>query len=187
MKLSFFFIFFVSLIIITYSYLEKKNKIQKTLSNKPVLEESFQNSNIIKNVKHVSKDIKGNEYIIEAEEGEIDYSNNEIIFLKNVKALIKLENSNEVTITSQFGKYNNNTYDTIFSKNVEINYLDNKITGEYLDFSLKKNEMVISRDVIYKNNDATLKADVIEINVKSKDTRIYMYENYKKVNIKSNN
>jgi len=92
-----------------------------------------------------------------------------------------------VTITSQFGKYNNNTYDTIFSKNVEINYLDNKITGEYLDFSLKKNEMVISRDVIYKNNDATLKADVIEINVKSKDTRIYMYENYKKVNIKSNN
>ena len=29
-------------------------------------------------------------------------------------------------------------YDTIFSKNVIINYVDNKITGDYLDFSMMK-------------------------------------------------
>ena len=53
-------------------------------------------------------------------------------------------------ITSDYGKYNTNNFDTIFSKNVIINYIDNKITGEYLDFSMKKT-MIISRNVIYTN------------------------------------
>ena len=66
-------------------------------------------------------------------------------------------------------------------------YLDNKITGEYLDFSLERNSMIISKNVIYSNPNNTLKADVIEINIKTKDTKIFMYENEKKVNIKSNN
>ena len=35
------------------------------------------------------------------------------------------------------GKYNSENFDTIFSKNVIINYLDNKITGEYLRFFIR--------------------------------------------------
>ena len=92
-----------------------------------------------------------------------------------------------VLITSDFGKYNTNNFDTIFSKNVIINYLDNKITGEYLDFSLERNSMLISRKVVYTNLENILNADVIEINIKTKDTKIFMYENKKKVNIKSKN
>jgi hypothetical protein len=37
-------------------------------------------------------------------------------------------------ITSNYGKYNTINYDTIFSKNVKIDYVDNIITGDYLDF-----------------------------------------------------
>ena len=96
-----------------------------------------------------------------------------------------MKNSEIVTITSNFGKYNSENYDTIFSKNVTINYLDNKILGEYLDFSLIRNTMIISKDVIYTNINNILKADVIEMDIKTKDTKIYMYENKKKVNIKS--
>ena len=77
-----------------------------------------------------------------------------------------------------------NNFDTIFSKNVIINYLDNKITGEYLDFSIERNSMIISKNVIYTNLENILKADVIEINIKTKDTKIFMYEKNKKVNIK---
>ena len=47
--------------------------------------------------------------------------------------------------------------------------------------------MIISRDVIFKNNKGSLKADVIEINTKTRDIKIFMYEENKKVNIKSIN
>ena len=157
-------------------------KIDKIIEN-----EANYNSNIIKDVSYSSKDSKGNEYQINAEEGEIDYNNSNIIFLKNLKALIKLENGELVNITSNYGKYNTNNFDTIFSKNVIIKYLENKITGEYLDFSLKRNSMIISKNLVYTNSDNVLKADVVEINIKTKDTKIFMYENNKKVNIKSKN
>ena len=145
------------------------------------------NSNIIENVYYSSIDAKGNEYIIRASQGEIDFKQNNIIYLTNVKALIKLNNSNDIEIISEYGKYNSNNFDTIFSKNVVINYLDNKITGEYLDFSMERNSMIISRDVIYTNLQNILKADVIEININNKDTTVFMYNNNEKVNIKSKN
>ena len=139
----------------------------------------------MEDVSYSSKDAKGNEYIVNASRGEIDYDNPNIIYLTNVKAFIKLTNSNDVIITSDFGKYNSNNFDTIFSKTVIINYLDNKIIGEYLDFSIDRNSMIISRNVIYTNLDNILKADVIEINITTKDTKIFMYKDDKKVNIKS--
>jgi len=185
MKKKIIYFFFIALIIIFYlSHKYKVNKISETKIN---LEENFSNTNIIKNIKHISKDSKGNEYIIYAAEGEIDLNNSNIIFLKNVNAIIKLKNSDEITISSKFGKYNVNTYDTIFSKMVIVKYLDNKITGEYLDFSLKNNLMTISKNVIYENKENILKSDVMEMNIKTKDTKIFMYEKYKKVNIKSKN
>ena len=160
-----------------------KKKVDPPSEN--VSDDLLYNSNIIKNVNYVSKDAKGNEYIINASEGEIDYANSNIIYLTDVNAFIKLNNSENVTITSNFGKYNTNNFDTIFSKNVIIKYLENKITGEYLDFSIKRNSMVISRNVIYMNMENVLLADVIEMDIETKDTKIFMYENNKKVNIKN--
>ena len=180
--------FFISLTIFLTAYLiNLKFYKKKALVIKEVKEEISNNSNIIKNVEYTTKDKDGNEYFISAEEGEIDFSNSNIIFLTNVYSLIKLNNSENVTIFSDYGKFNSDNYDTIFSKNIIVNYLENKITGEYLDFSLERNSMIISKNVIYSNPNNTLKADVIEINIKTKDTKIFMYENEKKVNIKSNN
>ncbi len=65
--------------------------------------------------------------------------------------------------------------------------MDNKITGEYLDFSLEKNLLLVSKRVVYTNLENILKADVVEMNIKTKDTKIFMYENDKRVNIKSKN
>ena len=96
-------------------------------------------------------------------------------------------NSENIIITSEYGKYNSENFDTIFSNNVIIDYLDNKITSEYLDFSLERNLMLISKKVVYTNLENILKADALEMNLKTKDTKIFMYENQKKVNVKSIN
>ena len=164
---------------------KKVNLIEK--ENTEFIEEKIESSNIIEDVSYSAKDVKGNEYFLKAGEGIIDQKISNYIFLKSVKAIINLENYRLIEISSDFGKYNINNYDTIFSKNVIISYLDNKITGDYLDFSWDKNLMIISRDVILENNTSFLKADVIEMNIETKDIKIFMYEENKRINIKSVN
>ena len=148
--------------------------------------ESF-SSNILENVNYSSIDPEGNEYNIFASEGEIDIKNNQTIFLKNVKASIKLKNSDTVLISSGFAKYNANNLDTIFTENVVIENLENKIIGEYLDFSMLRKNIIISKDVVFKNNSNILKTDVIEIDIDTKNIKFYMNEKDKKVSmIKTN-
>ena len=176
--------FIVVLIVISSKIFEKKDT---TLIKPQELENEVYSSNKIKDVKYTTKDADGNEYIITATEGEIDYSNTNIIYLTNIKAKIKLIDSEDISITSDYGKYNSGNFDTIFSKNVIINYLNNEITGEYLDFSLERNSLLMTKKVVYTNLDNILKADAVEMNLKTKDTKIFMYENQKKVNVKSIN
>ena len=174
-------IFFFFLIIFYFFYF--KDLKRKNIENNIVSEETSFSSNIIENVNYISKDASGNEYIINARQGEIDYENENIIYLTDVKATVRLTNSKEVKISSDFGKYNSMNFDTIFSKNVNVDYLTNNIKGEYLDFSIDRNKMIISRKVIYTNLENVLKADVVEINIKTKDTKIFMYDKNDKVNI----
>ena len=170
-----------------YSNYFQKEKNNQNI-NLEAEEEISTNSNIIKDIKYSSKDLKGNEYIILADEGEIDLDNSDIIFLKNVKAFINLIEKNEtITVVSDFGKYNTINYDTIFSQNVKIQYQDNTITGDYLDFSMKKNLLIISKNVVYTNPTNILKADVVELDTITKDTKIFMHNSKDKVNIESRN
>ena len=186
-------VFFFSLLIFLYfksnenkSLIEKKKKIE--LVEKETIEatdEKIESSNIMEDVSYSANDNKGNEYFLKAGEGIIDQNDSNYIFLTTVKAIIKLKDYQLIEISSDFGKYNINNYDTIFSKNVIISYLDNKITGDYLDFSLDNNLMIISKNVILKNDKSSLQADVIEVNIKTRDIKIFMYEENKRVNIKS--
>ena len=190
-----FIIFFFSLLVYYYfksnnekKLIEKKKKIElvKTegIENN---EEEIRSLNIIQDVSYSAKDTKGNEYFVKASEGTIDQNYDNFIFLKSVNATINLENYKLIEISSDFGKYNTDNYDTIFSKNVIIKYLDNIIKGGYLDFSWGKNLMIISKNVVLESNQSSLQADVIEVNIEKKDIKIFMYEENKKVNIKSLN
>ena len=183
-------ILILSLLAMTLFVYSEYFKKDKSKLSKPVNiaiqieEEAMYNSNIIKDINYTSRDLKGNEYILIAKEGEIDLDNSDIIFLTDVTAYIKLvKNSELIVITSNYGKYNTINYDTIFSKNVKVDYVDNIITGDYLDFSMIKNLLIISRNVVFKNLENTMKADVIELNTTTKDTKIFMYNSKEQVNV----
>ena len=191
---TFFIIFFFTLFFFYFKKNHNKDFLIKKKSmeiiekeNIQVNEENIESSNIIEDVSYSAKDTKGNEYFLKAGEGTIDQNESNYIFLKSVKAIINLKDYKLIEISSDFGKYNINNYDTIFSKNVIITYLDNKITGDYLDFSWDKNLMIISKKVNLKNEKNSLQADVIEVNIKTKDIKIFMYEENEKINIKSIN
>jgi len=178
-KIRFFIILFLTIIYFKF-FNTKDIELIKNFEDKVPY-----SSNIIEDVEYSSKDLNGNEYIIKALKGEIDFKNTNVIFLTSVTALIKLKDSDDIKITSKFGKYNLENFDTIFSKNVIINYMENKITSEYLDSSLQRNTMIVSQNVIYTNPKNILKADVIEVNIKTKDTKISMHQDSSKVNIRS--
>ncbi len=176
-------ILLVIIVLISFINFSQKKTSLKIIEN--TTEEKSFSSNIIKNVSYVSEDAKGNKYTINAYQGEIDLANSDLIYLTDVIALIDLIDSENIEITSDYGKYNITNYDTIFSKNVIINYQYNKITGEYLDFSFDRESMIVSKEVVYTNLENILKADVIEVNIETKDTKIFMHESEKQVNIKS--
>ena len=190
----FFIIFFFSFLFFFYfttdekKLIEKKTKIELVeKENIEISEEQIESSNIMEDVSYSAKDIKGNEYFLKAKEGTIDQNENNFIFLKYVNATIKLKDYRLIEISSDFGKYNIKNYDTIFSKNVIITYLNNKIYGDYLDFSLDKNLMMISKNVTLENDKNSLQADVIEVDIKTKDIKVFMYEENKKVIIDTKN
>ena len=190
-KIIIFTIVVLFLIIINHFFLKNLDNDQLNNSNKNLeleieneeIEKQTYSSNILENVKYSSIDPEGNEYTIIASEGEIDIKNNQTIFLKNVKASIKLKNSDIILISSGFAKYNAANLDTIFTDNVVIENLENKIIGEYLDFSMLRKNIIISKDVVFKNKSNILKTDVIEIDIDTKNVKFYMNEKEKKVSI----
>ena len=128
-----FIIFFISSAFFTYyKFFKQQKKISEI--EKINVEDTINSTNIIQDVNYSSQDVKGNEYILYASEGQIDLDNNKIIFLTKVRAKIKMIDGDLIEIQSNFGKYNIDNYDTIFSKKVKINYRDNEIKGDYVDF-----------------------------------------------------
>ena len=175
---------FIVFIIFLSFYLKYFNEEKKIVENKPI-EEKTNNKNdsstYIDNIDYISTDAKGNEYQVTAELGEIKIENSDIMLLTNVIAYIYVKDSDTIKITSNFGKYNSKNSDTNFSENVIIIYPGHKITGEYLDFSFLNNLGTISTNVIYNGEKTFLYADKIEMNLTTKDTKIFMNDNSKKV------
>ena len=163
--------------------LDNSNQNLELEIEKEELDKKSFSSNILENVNYSSIDPEGNKYNIFASKGEIDIKNSQTIYLKNVKATIKLKNSDIILISSGFAKYNAANLDTIFTESVVIENLENKIIGEYLDFSMLRKTIIISKDVVFSNNTNVLKTDVIEIDIDTKNTKFYMYEKDKKVSI----
>ena len=132
------------------------------------------NSTYIDDINYVSTDIRGNKYQITAKLAEIKIENSDVMFLTDVVAFIFVKDKDTVKITSNFGKYNSKNYDTIFSENVIVIYPGHKITGEYLDFSFLTDIGIFTTNVIYTGEKTNLFADKIEMNLTTKDTKIFM-------------
>jgi LPS export ABC transporter protein LptC len=155
--------------------------VKKTLAIEKVDENQNSTSTYIGDINYVSTDFSGNEYQITAKLAEIKIENSDLMFLSDVVAFVFIKDKDTVKITSNFGKYNTKNYDTIFSKNVIVVYPGHKVTGEYLDFSFLTNLGVFTTNVIYTGEKTNLFADKMEMNLTTKDTKIFMNDAGKKV------
>ena len=175
----------VIIIISLWFYLKYFTKNFKDAKEASVIKKIDENQNssstYIDNISYVSTDAKGNKYQITAKQAEIKIENPDLMFLTDVIAFVFIKDKDTVKITSNFGKYNSKNYDTIFSENVIVIYPGHKITGEYLDFSFLTSLGIFTTNVIYTGKKTNLFADKIEMNLTTKDTKIFMNDTEKKV------
>ena len=175
-----FLMIFTIIIISLWFYLKYFTRNLKNIKEATIIEKINENLNnnstYIDNIDYVSSDAKGNTYQITAKLAEIKIENPDVMFLNDVIAFIFIKDSDTVKITSNFGKYNSKNSDTIFSENVIVIYPGHKITSEYLDFSFLSNLGTFTTNVIYTGEKTNLFSDKIEMDLTTKDTKIFMNE-----------
>ena len=174
-------IIFISLWFYLKYFTENLKDVKKNLAIEKVDENQNSTSTYINDINYISTDVRGNKYQITAKLAEIKIENPDLMFLSDVVAFVFIKDKDTVKITSNFGKYNTNNYDTIFSENVIVIYPGHKVTGEYLDFSFLTNLGVFTTNVIYTGEKTNLFADKMEMNLTTKDTKIFMNDAGKKV------
>ena len=152
----------------------------------PTLTKENENQeNILVNITYESIDSSGRKYIIKAESGMLDGEKPDLINMINVKAKIILLDNSIIYISSLKAEYNTVNYDTKFQKDIKLNFLENDIFCDNLNIFFKDNLLEAYNDLIYKNLDIILRADKIEIDLLTKNSKIFNFDE-NKVEIKKN-
>jgi hypothetical protein len=176
------FLLLITIFIIVFStfflYFNKKENLK--VSNLPIVEEKKsviddETGTLIKDIKYSFSDISGNYYELFSEIGKVDINNADKIFMTNVVATIYLVDSSPVKITSKYANYNKIDHETSFFENVKVTHLIHKATSENLDISFNDNLASMYNNIIYNKPGTNLKADRLEIDLITKNSKIFMY------------
>ncbi len=173
--LSVFFIYFKS---------EKKplEEITETSDNtKLIIDE--ETATLINNLNYSFSDPAGNNYELSSEIGKIDINDSNKMFMTNVKAFIYLKNSSPIKIVSKYANYNKESHETNFFENVVLTYLVHKANSENLDISFNKNTASMYNNLVYNKPGTQLTADRLEIDLVTKNTKIFMDNKSEKIKI----
>ena len=190
-------LFLLSLLIFNRFYISnnslEKSKIKK-ISNIEKKKEQIIDKNIIENVQYSLNNNKGDVYQILADFGEINLDYPNLMFLTNVNASLILTNKTNIILTSDFANFNTKTFETTFIKNIKVERDEEIITGDelYLVLENEKNKtentslsdenlIRISNNILYKKPGYNLKADILEMDLITKDVKIFMLDKQKRV------
>ncbi len=174
------------LIIIFAFYQSKKSKnlVIKEEDKKEIIKEYEDNElNIIEDITYLAKDDKENVFKIESKFGKINPEEPDIVLMDNVIAVITLKNREKIIISSNHALYDSKSYETNFYDNVLLKYIDHSIVSENIYLSFENNLVSISNNIIYKDLNNEMKADEIEMNLITKEIKVFMHNNEKKVQI----
>ena len=172
--------------------------IKKSNDSISKLELEEDNNNLIKDISYTANSNAGDVYNLLADYGETYIENQELMLLTRVNGKISMKNEGDITINSDFANFNTKTFETTFINNVIVKKKDETITGDELYLILQQEENTtqssenkdeniirISRNVLYKKPGYSLSADILEIDLITKNIKIYMMDKYNKVIAKS--
>ena len=137
--------------------------------------------NLIEDLNYNSSDENGNVYEINSESGVIDEKDINILYLKNVKAVIKIKNSGVVNVYSDFAKYNKSNLNTHFYENVSLKFRDHNIASNNIYLNYLEKKIKITNNISYYDKNNKMTADVIEFDLLTKVSKIYMMDKANKI------
>ena len=141
-------------------------------------------TNQMNGIVYNSTYLDDNNYIIKAEFGEFSADDPGLMMLTNVTGTIFLKNSETIEISSKKARYDSVGYNTNFSENVLITFNDHQINSDNFDLFFDKKLSTIYNNIIYKNLNTMLHADKIDIDLITKNSKIYMFDKSKKIKAK---
>ncbi len=191
----------ILLILITFFVFNVFYKSDKTIKSSKKIEikvsedlKSNEGKNVIQDIKYTSNNNNGDIFEILADYGEPSSEVDNLMFLTKVVANIIWNDKSNIKLTSDYANFNTKTFETTFINNVKIFRNDETIFGKelYLVFEqteevLKKSPNVdqnlirISHDVIIKKPGYMLKADILEIDLITKNMKVFMNDKNNKV------
>jgi LPS export ABC transporter protein LptC len=169
-----------------FLYFNKKENLK--ISNLPIVEEKDsliddKTGTLIKDISYSFSDSAGNYYELLSDVGKVDINNSDKIFMTNVVATIYLVDSSPVKITSKYANYNKINHETSFFENVKVTHLIHKATSENLDISFNDNLASMYNNIVYNKPGTNLKADRLEIDLITKNSKIFMDNKTEKIKI----
>ena len=177
-----------------YFYTEDKiNEVKNTtslsvekndLSNKDLNKQNTDNE--ILNLTYEKFDTNGNKYLIKAKKGILDSKRPNIVYMSAVDASLIYFNNDKLTISSKEAIFNKENFKTTFSKNVKLIYQDQILESNNLEFLIDKNIAIFKDNVKYYNQNIEAFADIVVINLLTKEINIKS-KNQKKIKIKKIN
>ena len=176
-------IFFYKKYIVSDKNLSQKQSKTNKNDEKPLFEENNETSNTIENLRYVSKDLLGNTYIINAQSAEVQENKIDQVQLFEVLAKIIQQDDEIIYINSNFADYNKINNNTVFKDNVNVKYGDQSIDANIINLDFSKNLIEIQENVYFKNKNAKIRADKIELNFESKRLKISMEKQNENVEI----
>ena len=129
-------------------------------------------NNLTKEIEYVTSNDNGDTFKIFAMYGKTNLENTNILDLEKVDGIISSLERSKIYITSDFAKYNYSNQNSKFYTNVVIKYDNKKMTCDYLDLEMKKNIAIAYDNVIVQDESSILKAQVIILNLITKDINI---------------
>ena len=164
---------------------KEKNQKETSLKTSKILNSEIENETgtLIKDIKYSFSDPSGNYYELFSKFGKVDIQNSDKMLMTNVEALIYLKNSPPIKIVSKYANYNKIDHETNFFENVELTHLVHKATSENLDISFKSNKASMYKNIVYNKPGTQLTADRLEIDLITKNTKIFMDKKYEKIKI----
>ena len=140
-------------------------------------------ASLMKNMNYSFSDLNGNNYEILSEFGKVDINDPDKIFMTNVLATIHLKNKSPIKIVSKFANYNTNDHETNFFENVKIMYEIHNVASQNLDLSFKSNLVTMYNKIIYTKPGTRLFADQLQIDLLTKNSKIFMNNKFEKIKI----
>ena len=172
----------IVIIFASYKFFFSENQTKEvSILTKTEKNDIKKEDNLIEDLNYNSSDENGNVYEINSESGVIDEKDINILYLKNVKAVIKIKNSGVVNVYSDFAKYNKSNLNTHFYENVSLKFRDHNIASNNIYLNYLEKKIKITNNISYYDKNNKMTADVIEFDLLTKMSKIYMLDKANKI------